>query len=61
MTPKSIDVIFDLEVQRPYNEELDSEAEIAFYRTRNEDSMISILKIQKLESREYNFSYCEVG
>ena len=61
MTPKSIDVIFDLEVQRPYNEELDNEAEIAFYRSRNEENAISILKIQKLQGREYNFAYCEVG
>ena len=60
MTPKNIDVIFDLDVQRPYNEEMDSEAEIAFYRSRNE-GVISILKVQKLESREYNLSYCEVG
>ena len=60
MTPKSIDVIFDLDIQRPFDEEIDREAEIAFYRSRNE-GVISILKIQKLDSREYNFSYCEVG
>ena len=60
MTPKSMDVIMDLELDRPYDEEKDSEAEIAFYRPQ-QSSVMGILKIQKLVDREFNFSYCEVG
>ena len=32
MTPKSMDVIMDLDLKSPYDEKLDAEAEIAFYK-----------------------------
>lgn len=32
MTPKSMDVIMDLDIARPYDEKEDAEAEIAFYK-----------------------------
>ena len=32
MTPKSLDVVMDLDLAGPYDEEKDAEAEIAFYK-----------------------------
>ena len=60
MTPKSIDLILDLEIQRPFDPQLDSEGEVVPYYSKNEGVMC-ILRVEKQKDRTYKFSYCEAG
>ena len=60
MTPKSIDLILDLEIQRPFDPHIDTEGEVVPYFSKNEGVM-TILKVEKQKDRTFKFSYCEAG
>ena len=60
MTPKSIDIILDLDIQRPYDAALDEEGEVVPYFSKNEGIMC-ILRVEKQQDRTFKFSYCEAG
>jgi hypothetical protein len=56
---KNIGEILDLNTKDPYNASTDSEGSFIQYQGK-EDEPIRVLRMNKLEKREFTFSYCEI-
>ena len=67
MTPKNIDVVLGIELDRRYEKERDEQGDVAIYYQAareqpngTQQAVTKVLRIQRTESNDFNLQYCEL-